>query len=72
MGIVYPVISSYLIEKAGLPPDAGTQLLGADINYHTWLTGYLAYLCEIEAGLSKYPIEYVTKAGARLKRWITK
>lgn len=59
MGIVYP-IASYIVEELGLPKDAHTDIFGMTINYHTWIAGYLAYLVEIQAGLSKYAIEGVT------------
>ena len=66
MGIVYPIIS-YAVEKIGLPKDASTEFLGIAINYHTWVAGYLAYLFEIQMGLSKYPIEWATKGFMKIK-----
>ena len=66
MGIVYPIIS-YAVEKIGLPKDASTEFLGIAINYHTWVAGYLAYLLEIQLGLSKYPIEWMTKGFLKIK-----
>jgi len=66
MGIVYPIIS-YAVEKIGLPKDASTEFLGIAINYHTWVAGYLAYLLEIQMGLSKYPIEWITKGFMKIR-----
>jgi len=66
MGIVYPIIS-YAVEKIGLPKDASTEFLGIAINYHTWVAGYLAYLFEIQLGLSKYPIEWITKGFLKIR-----
>lgn len=66
MGIVYPIIS-YAVEKIGVPKDASTEFLGIAINYHTWVAGYLAYLFEIQLGLSKYPIEWITKGFMKIK-----
>lgn len=66
MGLVYPIMS-YLIEQVGIPKDYATEILGAQINYHTWLAGYLAYLTEIQLGLSKYPIEWATKTASKIK-----
>ena len=60
MGLVYPIMS-YLVSEAGLPVDAQTDLFGVAINYHTWIAGYLAYLVEIQAGMSKYPMELISK-----------
>ena len=60
MGIVYPLMS-YITEQIGVPKDCSTDIFGMTINYHTWIAGYLAYLTEIQLGLSKYPIEYATK-----------
>jgi hypothetical protein len=59
MGLVYP-IASYLVEKAGIPKDLHSDIFGMTLNYHTWVAGYLAYLGEIQAGLSKYPIELIS------------
>jgi len=61
MGLVYPIIS-YLVDRAGLPTDAKTDLFGVAINYHTWVAGYLAYLIEIQLGMSKYPMEFISKS----------
>ncbi|MFA5930429.1 MAG: hypothetical protein WC861_06115 [Candidatus Micrarchaeia archaeon] len=68
MGMVYPIIS-YLLEKAGVPKDASTEFfgIGVVINYHTWLAGYLAYLFEIQMGLSKYPIEWAAKGIRKIR-----
>ena len=66
MGVVYPIIS-YAVEKIGMPKDASTEFLGIAINYHTWLAGYLAYLFEIQLGLSKYPIEWITKGIRKIR-----
>jgi hypothetical protein len=66
MGMVYPLVS-YAVEKLGVPKDASTEFLGVAINYHTWLAGYLAYLFEIQAGLSKYPIEWATNGFRKIK-----
>jgi hypothetical protein len=60
MGFIYPIISS-LITQMGLSADKKIILLGVIINYHTWVAGYLAYLIEIQLGLSKYPIEFIQK-----------
>lgn len=70
MGLIYP-LASYLIDKAGLPPDAKAEILGATINYHTWAAGYLAYVVEIQAGLSKYPIEALLRLGSKLQQRLT-
>ena len=66
MGIVYPIIS-YVVEKIGVPKDATTEFFGIAINYHTWVAGYLAYLFEIQMGLSKYPIEWITKGLMKIR-----
>lgn len=60
MGIVYP-FASYVVDRLGLPKDCSSDVFGMAINYHTWAAGYLAYLTEIQFGLSKYPIEFITK-----------
>jgi len=70
MGLVYPIMST-LAEKAGLPKDYTVGLLGADINLHTWAAGYMAYLAEIEAGLSKYPVEWITKLARKVKGYFS-
>ena len=66
--MVYPILS-YLLEKIGVPKDASTEFFGVGIviNYHTWLAGYLAYLFEIQMGLSKYPIEWAAKGMRKIK-----
>jgi hypothetical protein len=66
MGMVYPIMS-YLTDKIGISPDASSELLGMEVNYHTWIAGYFAYLAEIQAGLSKYPIEAITRLGGWVK-----
>jgi hypothetical protein len=66
MGIVYPMMS-YLVEKIGIPKEATTELVGVAINWHTYVAGYLAYLFEIELGLSKYPIELIQRGIMKLK-----
>ena len=71
MGMVYPLMS-YLTEKMGIPQDASTDFLGMTLNYHTWIAGYLAYLAEIQAGLSKYPLEAIGKMGKKIKEYFTK
>ena len=70
MGLVYPIMS-YLVEKAGLPADAQTDLYGVAINYHTWVAGYLAYLVEIQAGMSKYPMELISKGIDKIKTYFS-
>ncbi len=60
MGIVYPLMS-YLTTKLGVPEDCTTDMHGIAINYHTWVAGYLAYLTEIQLGLSKYPMDWIGK-----------
>ena len=71
MGMVYPLMS-YLVEKAGMPKDCATDLWGMTINYHTWVAGYLAYLSEIQLGLSKYPIELVADGIKRVQGYFAK
>src|SRR3989338_7535678 len=71
MGLVYPLMS-YLVEKAGLPTDAQTDLLGVAINYHTWVAGYLAYLTEIQLGMSKYPMDLISKGIKKTKTYFSK
>jgi hypothetical protein len=66
MGIVYPIIS-YAVEKIGVPKGASTEFFGIAINYHTWLAGYLAYLFEIQMGLSKYPMEWAAKGIRKIR-----
>ena len=66
MGIVYP-IASYIVENLGLPKESHSEILGMTINYHTWIAGYLAYLVEIQTGLSKYAIEGASKGISKLK-----
>lgn len=70
MGLVYPIMS-YLVEKAGIPKDAASDFYGIAINYHTWLAGYLAYLTEIQLGMSKYPLEWTAKAVSALKNGVS-
>ena len=70
MGIIYPAVS-YLVEQLGLPKNASTEIFGATINYHTWAAGYLAYVIEIQSGMSKYPIEYITKGVKKVKEYIS-
>ena len=70
MGMVYPLMS-YVTKKLGLPADASSDLFGVAINYHTWIAGYLAYLVEIELGLSKYPIEWAAKMLVKAKNRLT-
>ena len=71
MGLVYPIMS-YLVEKAGIPKDAHSDLYGLAINYHTWAAGYLAYLMEIQFGLSKYPIELVSTTVNKARNYFSK
>ena len=71
MGLVYPLVSS-LVEAMGVPKDCSSDICGASINYHTWIAGYLAYLSEIQLGLSKYPIEYAGKLAKKLKNHFKK
>jgi len=71
MGMVYPIMS-YLVEKAGMPKDCATDLWGMTINYHTWVAGYLAYLSEIQLGLSKYPIELVADGVKKARDYFAK
>ncbi|MCB9358739.1 hypothetical protein H6503_02315 [Candidatus Woesearchaeota archaeon] len=65
MGLVYPIVSS-LVSNV-IPQDAQTEILGMGINYHTWVAGYLSYLVEIQAGLSKYPINLIEKGIKKVK-----
>lgn len=65
MGFVYPIVS-YLVEKTGLPADASQEIFGVTINFHTWIAGYLAYLTEIQGGLSKYATEGVVQTVKRV------
>ena len=60
MGLIYPIISS-LISNYGLAETNTLDLFGIEINYHTWVAGYLAYLIEIQLGLSKYPTEFISR-----------
>ena len=46
---------------SGLDTDTSASIYLMKINIHTWVAGYLAYLFEIQLGLSKYPIEGLTK-----------
>lgn len=69
MGMVYPLISG-LVDYAGLPPESKTEIHGIVINYHTWIAGYLAYLTEIQLGLSKYPIEFATNFFSRIEKMV--
>jgi len=71
MGMIYP-LASYAVEALGLPNDSATEIAGMGINYHTWAAGYLAYLLEIQAGLSKYPIELIGKGIGKLKNRFSK
>jgi hypothetical protein len=71
MGLVYPIIS-YLVDEAGLPTDAKTDFFGVAINYHTWVAGYLAYLVEIQAGMSKYPLEFISRGINKVKTYFSK
>lgn len=71
MGLVYPIMS-YLVEQAGLPRDAQTDVFGIAINYHTWVAGYLAYLTEIQAGMSKYPMEFISNGMNKVKTYFSK
>ena len=71
MGIVYPLVS-YAVEQAGLPKDCSTEIGGMAVNYHTWVAGYGAYLIEIQSGLSKYPMEGITKGINAVKEYFTK
>ncbi len=66
MGMVYPLMS-YITERAGIPKDCSTEILGMTINFHTWIAGYLAYVAEIQLGLSKYPIEFLTHTISKIK-----
>ena len=66
MGLVYPIVSLFVV-KLGLPTNSQTKLFGLAINYHTWVAGYLAYLLEIQAGLSKYPVEFISRLIKRVK-----
>ncbi|MDO8642768.1 MAG: hypothetical protein Q7R76_04255 [Candidatus Woesearchaeota archaeon] len=70
MGLVYPIISHF-VERAGIPKDAHTDLYSIAINYHTWVAGYLAYLTEIQLGMSKYPIELASKTAGRIKNYVS-
>ncbi len=70
MGLIYPIMS-YLVQKAGLPADAKTEFLGVAVNYHTWAAGYLAYLTEIQTGMSKYPIELISKGISKAKTYLS-
>ena len=56
MGLVYPLMSS-LVEYCGIPKETQSDFGFMVINYHSWLAGYLAYVVEIQMGLSKYPLE---------------
>ena len=70
MGIIYPIVS-YAVEKIGVSKDASTEFLGIAINYHTWLAGYLAYLFEIQMGLSKYPVELMAKGIRKISAYFS-
>ena len=67
MGMVYPLMS-WAVEKMGVPTDAASEIAGITINYHTWLAGYLAYVAEIQAGMSKYPMELISKGVGKLRK----
>jgi hypothetical protein len=67
MGLVYPIVSA-LVEQMGVPKDAQTHVLGLAVNYHTWVAGYLSYVVEIQAGLSKYPIEAIGYLARKAKK----
>ena len=71
MGLVYPIMS-YLVDKTGLPADSKSEFLSIGINYHTWAAGYLAYLAEIQVGMSKYPIEIISKGIRKVKNYFSK
>ncbi len=71
MGFVYP-LTSYLVEKIGIPKDLHSELGPIVINYHTYLAGYLAYLTEIQLGLSKYPIEFASAVVKRARNYLRK
>jgi len=71
MGMIYP-LASYAVEALGLPKDSATEIAGMGINYHTWAAGYLAYLTEIQMGLSKYPIEFAANAFRKVKNYFSK
>lgn len=66
MGMVYPLMS-YLTERIGISKDCSTDLWGMTINYHTWIAGYLAYLTEIQMGLSKYPLEFISNMFKKIR-----
>ncbi|MBI4170650.1 MAG: hypothetical protein HY514_03070 [Candidatus Aenigmarchaeota archaeon] len=68
MGLVYPLMS-YLVKEMGVPQDAAYNFHGVAINYHTWLAGYLAYLAEIQLGMSKYPMELISKSAGSMKNY---
>jgi hypothetical protein len=70
MGIVYK-LAEQVADAVGIPRDAATDLCGIVINYHTWAAGYLAYVTEVQLGLSKYPIEAVGRLASGLKRIIS-
>ena len=69
MGLAYPILSQ-LVEYAGIPKDASSDFCGMTINYHTWAAGYLAYLAEVQIGMSKYPIEFVSKTMEAVKKCV--
>ena len=66
MGVVYPILSN-LVDQMGIPDD---RYLG--IKMHTYVAGFLAYLVEIQAGLSKYPMEFITSSVVKAKNYFTK
>jgi len=71
MGLVYPIASA-LIEQIGIPTDAQADIMGVGINYHTWAAGYLAYLAEIQTGMSKYPMELASKGVSKIKDYLSR
>ena len=68
MGLVYPIITS-LVSYLGIPEETKTEIHGITINYHTWIAGYLAYVTEIQLGLSKYPIEFLENSITKIKKY---
>ena len=67
MGLVYPIVSKF-VEYAGIPTDSASDFCGVAINYHTWAAGYLAYLAEVQLGMSKYPIEFISSGMDSVRR----
>lgn len=70
MGLVYPVMSK-LVEYMGVPKECADEIYGVAVNYHTWLAGYLAYLSEIQLGMSKYPMEWVSAGIDKVRKNLT-